>query len=179
MNLKSERGREIFLSLAAGADVVVENFAPGVIARLGVDYDTLREVKADIIVASGSGYGQQGRYRDLPAMDLTVQAMSGLISTTGFPENPPVKAGAAICDFLGGVHLYGAVATALLHRERTGEGARIDVAMMDTVFPSMVSNIGGLFGDRGDVPPRTGNQHKKPAIMIIANPSKKGIIEPS
>jgi formyl-CoA transferase len=159
LNLKSPRGPSLFKALARDADVVVENFAPGVMTRLGVDYDTLREVNPALVYASGSGYGQHGRYRDMPAMDLTVQAMSGLVSSTGFPDNPPVKAGAAICDFLGGVHLYGAVTTALFHRERTGEGSRIDVAMLDTVFPSMVSNIGGLFGDRDDVPPRTGNQH--------------------
>ena len=159
LNLKKAEGVRLFLQMVTSADVVLENFAPGVMGRLGLDYNTLKAANSTIIMASGSGYGQAGEYRDYPAMDLTVQAMSGVMSTTGFTENPPVKAGAAICDFFGGIHLYGAVMTALLHRERHGEGSRIDVAMMDSVFPSMASNIGGVFGDIDNVPLRTGNQH--------------------
>lgn len=159
LNLKVARGRELFLSLCEDADVVIENFAPGVMDRLGVGYEAVREHNPGIVFASGSGYGQEGRYRDLTAMDLTVQAMSGLMSTTGFPDSPPVKAGAAVCDFFGGTHLFGAINMALLHRERTGEGSRIDVAMLDSVFPSMASNIGGVYSPSKDVPSRTGNQH--------------------
>ena len=159
LNLKAARGCELFLDLCESADVVIENFAPGVMDRLGVGYEAVRGRNAGIVYASGSGYGQEGRYRDLPAMDLTVQAMSGLMSTTGFPDNPPVKAGAAVCDFYGGVHLYGAVCMALFHRQRTGEGSRIDVAMLDAVYPAMASNIGGVYSPDHDVPSRTGNMH--------------------
>jgi CoA:oxalate CoA-transferase len=159
LNLKSKQGVALFIKLAADADIVLENFAPGVMARLGINYEAIKDVKPDIIYASGSGYGQDGAYRDYPAMDLTVQAMSGVMSTTGFSDNPPVKAGAAICDFFGGIHLYGAVMTAIVHRERHGEGSQIDVSMMDSVYPSMASNIGGVFGDVDNVPLRTGNQH--------------------
>lgn len=159
LNLKADEGREIFFDLLAGADVVVENYAPGVIDRLGIGYEALRQRKPDIILASGSGYGQDGGYRDYMAMDLTVQAMSGVMSVTGYPDGPPTKSGAALCDFMGGVHLFGAISTALYRRARTGEGARIDVSMLETVYVTMASNIGMMFGARDDIPLRTGNRH--------------------
>jgi len=159
LNLKSERGREIFLELAKSADVVAENYSPGVMDRLGIGWDVLRALNPRLILASGSGYGQEGAYQDLMAMDLTVQAMSGLMSVTGNPDGPPMKSGAAVCDFGGGVHLYGAIMTALLERTKTNRGSRIDVAMIDTVYMMMASNIGMLFGARKDIPLRTGNRH--------------------
>ncbi|MGO1120683.1 CaiB/BaiF CoA transferase family protein [Rhodovibrionaceae bacterium A322] len=159
LNLKSTKGRQLFLDLVKGADVVAENYAPGVMDRLGIGYDVLRRQNPRLILASGSGYGQDGPYRDLPAMDLTVQAMSGVMSVTGFAENPPAKSGAALCDFMGGVHLYGAITTALLRRERCGEGAAIDVSMLEAVYPSLASNIGMIYGERKDIPLRTGNRH--------------------
>ncbi|MDF3907570.1 CoA transferase [Paracoccus sp. AS002] len=159
LNLKSDKGRELFLRLVETADVVAENFAPGVMDRLGLGYEVLQAHNPKIIFASGSGYGQDGEYRDLMAMDLTVQAMSGVMSVTGYSDGPPTKAGAALCDFFGGIHLYGAIVTALYRREQTGIGARVDVAMLDAVYPSMASNIGMLYGARHDIPPRTGNRH--------------------
>ena len=159
LNLKSNKGRMIFLDLVKRTDVVAENFAPGVMQRLGIDYDELKSINPKLIYASGSGYGQTGPYKSYPAMDLTVQAMSGVMSVTGYPDNPPVKSGAALCDFFGGVHLFGAITTALFHRERTGKGVAIDVAMLETVYPSLASNIGMVYGERDDVPPRTGNRH--------------------
>jgi formyl-CoA transferase len=159
LNLKSARGREMFLELVQTADVVAENYSPGVMDRLGIGWEVLREINPRLIFASGSGYGQDGAYHDMMAMDLTVQAMSGLMSVTGQPDGPPMKSGAAVCDFGGGVHLYGAIMTALFERTKTGKGARIDVAMIDTVFMMMASNIGMLFGARKDIPLRTGNRH--------------------
>jgi CoA:oxalate CoA-transferase len=159
LNLKTEKGHGLFMALVGHADVVAENYAPGVMQRLGLDYDTVRASNPRIIYASGSGYGQSGPYRDHPAMDLTVQAMSGVMSVTGFPGNPPVKSGAALCDFFGGVHLYGAITTALYHRERTGQGTWIDVAMLEAVYPSLASNIGMTYSARDETPDRTGNRH--------------------
>ncbi len=159
LNLKTDKGRDLFLRLVETADVVAENYAPGVMDRLGLGYQTLKARNPRVILASGSGYGQDGPYRDLPAMDLTVQALSGVMSVTGFPDNPPVKSGAALCDFFGGVHLYGAIATALFRRERSGEGARIDVSMLEAVYPTLASNIGMTYGERDDIPLRTGNRH--------------------
>ena len=159
LNLKAEKGRALFMRMVDTADVVAENYAPGVLDRLGIGFDALRERNPRIVLASGSGYGQDGVYRDFPAMDLTVQAMSGVMSVTGYADGPPTKSGAALCDFFGGVHLFGAIATALFRRERTGEGAWIDISMLEAVYPSMASNIGMTYGERGDVPLRTGNRH--------------------
>jgi len=159
LNLKSKRGKEMFLELVKTADVVAENYAPGVMDRLGLGWDVLSGINPRLIFASGSGYGQEGAYQDLMAMDLTVQAMSGLMSVTGNPDGAPMKSGAAVCDFSGGIHLYGAIMTALYERMTTNKGARIDVAMIDTVYMMMASNIGMLFGARKDIPLRTGNRH--------------------
>lgn len=158
-NLKSPQGLALATELALRADVLVENFAPGVLERLGLGWDALSEANPRLVYASGSGYGSDGPYRSYPAMDLTVQAISGVMSTTGESDGPPMKAGPAICDFFGGVHLYGAVVTALFERERTGRGRRVEVSMMEAVYTSMTSNLGLYFGSGGTGPQRTGNRH--------------------
>ena len=159
LNLKTARGREILLEMVARGDVLVENFAPGTMDRLGVGYDILRQRNPRLIYASGSGYGLSGPNRDFPAMDLTVQAIAGVMSVTGFPDRPPVKSGPALCDFFGGVHLYGALVTALYERERTGVGRLVEVSMQEAVYPSLASNLGLYYGLGGEAPPRTGNRH--------------------
>jgi len=159
LNLKSERGRALLLDMAKRADVVLENFAPGTADRLGVGWERLKEVNPRLIYASGSGYGLTGPYRDYPAMDLTVQAMAGVMSVTGYADRPPVKAGPAICDFFGGVHLFGAVMTALYEREKTGVGRLVEVSMQEAVYASLSSNLGLYYGSGGAAPPRTGNRH--------------------
>ena len=113
LDLKTPSGREQFLQLVAVADVVLENFSPGVMDRLGVGYEAMWEANPRLIYASSSGYGEVSRYRDRPAMDLTVQAMVGVTSVTGYPDAPPVKAGVAIADFVAGVHMYGGIVSAL------------------------------------------------------------------
>jgi formyl-CoA transferase len=159
LNLKSERGRSILIDMVRRADVLVENFAPGVMDRLGVGYETLKAVNPRLIYGQSSGYGRTGPNRDYPAMDLTVQAMSGVMSVTGFPDRPPVKAGPALCDFFAGVHLYGAIVTALYEREKTGVGRLVEVAMQEAVYASLSSNLGLYYGSGGEAPPRTGNRH--------------------
>ena len=160
LDLKSEKDRSIFLELAKTVDIVIENFAPGVVDRLGIGYETIKSIKPDVIYASGSGYGQDGPYRGYQAMDIAVQAMSGVMSATGFAENPPVKAGVALCDFFAGIHLYGGVMTALVKRERTGNGSYVDVSMQESVFPSFASNLGLMFdSDISEAPKRVGNFH--------------------
>ena len=159
LNLKTERGRELLRAMVRRGDVLVENFAPGAMDRLGVGYRALRDINPRLVYGSGSGYGLSGPNRDYPAMDLTVQAMAGIMNVTGFPDRPPVKAGPALCDFFGGVHLYGAIVTALYERERTGVGRLVEVSMQEAVYASLASNL-GLFHSQGNaVPPRTGNRH--------------------
>jgi formyl-CoA transferase len=159
LNLKSEKGRDLFRELVARADILVENFAPGVMDRLGVGAAELHKINPRLIYGSSSGYGKDGPYRDYPAMDLVMQAMSGIINSTGFPDQPPVKSGAAVCDFSAGIHLYGAIMTALYERERTGNGRVVEVAMQDAIYASLASNY-GMVHARGDAAPdRTGNRH--------------------
>jgi CoA:oxalate CoA-transferase len=159
LNLKDPQGRALFLQLADKADVVQENFAPGVMDRLGLGATALRARNPRLIYASASGYGTEGPYRDFLAMDLTIQAMSGIMEATGFPEGPPVKAGPAISDFLGGIHLYGAILTALYERERSGAGRTVEVAMLDAVYPALCSNLGMHHATGGVGLARTGNRH--------------------
>ncbi len=159
LNLKTEAGRDLLREMSARADILVENFAPGVMDRLGLGAAALRERNPRLIYGSSSGYGKSGPYRDYPAMDLVMQAMSGVIDSTGHPDQPPVKAGAAICDFMAGIHLYAAIATALYERERTGQGRVVEVSMQDATYASLASNLGMLHA-RGDAAPaRTGNRH--------------------
>lgn len=159
LNLKSADGRELLLQMVRRADVLVENFAPGVMDRLGLGWPQLQAANRRLIYASSSGFGSSGPSRDFPAMDLTVQAMSGVMSVTGFADRPPVKAGPALCDFLAGIHLYGAIATALYERERTQVGRQVEVSMQEAVYASLASNLGLFFGSGGRVPLRTGNSH--------------------
>ena len=159
LNLKTERGRELLRSMVGRADVLVENFAPGAMERLGVGYEALREVNPALVYGSGSGYGRSGPNKNYPAMDLTVQAMAGVMNVTGFPDRPPVKAGPALADFFGGVHLYGAIVTALYEREKTGVGRLVEVSMQEAVYASLSSNLGLHYSKGNSVPPRTGNRH--------------------
>jgi crotonobetainyl-CoA:carnitine CoA-transferase CaiB-like acyl-CoA transferase len=157
LDLKTEAGRELLFSMAARADVLLENFAPGTMDRLGVGWKVLHELNPRLVYASGSGFGLSGPYRNYPAMDLTVQAMAGIMSITGFPDRPPVKAGPALCDFFGGVHLYGAVLTALYERSLTNKGRLVEVSMQEAVYASLSSSLGLFMGDSSIS--RTGNRH--------------------
>ena len=175
INLKSPKGRELMLSLAEKADVVVENFAPVVMDRLGVGYAALSARNPRIVLASGSGFGSSGPYRDFPAMDVIIQAMSGAVSITGFPDGPPMKAGPAICDFFGGIHLYGAIMTALFDVQRTGRGHQVEVAMLDATFYTLASHL-GMFFSTGKAP-RTGNRHGGMSIAPYSiYPTRDGYI---
>jgi CoA:oxalate CoA-transferase len=149
LNLKSEAGKHLFREMVAKADILVENFAPGVMARLGLGADALQEINPRLIYGSSSGYGKDGPYRDYPAMDLVMQAMCGVINLTGFPDQPPVKSGAALCDFFAGIHLFSAIMMALYRRERTGKGSVVEVSMQDATYCSLASNYGMLHARGG------------------------------
>ncbi len=160
INLKSEAGRELVVGLAKRADVLLENFRPGTMDKFGVGADALLKENPRLIYAASTGYGSSGPHRDYLAMDITVQAMSGVVSITGNDGEPPLKSGPALCDMLGGIHLYATIVSALYRREQTGKGAVIDVAMQDAVLPTLASALGAYYRFGATNPPRTGNRHQ-------------------
>jgi CoA:oxalate CoA-transferase len=157
LNLKHSKGRELLFRMVRRADVLLENFSPGTLDDLGVGYTVLREINPRLIYATGTGFGISGPDRDNLAMDLTIQAASGIMSVTGAPDGPPMKAGPTLVDFMGGIHLYGAIMTALYDREKSGEGRLVEVAMQETVYSSLAASF-EYYQRTGNPPPRTGNR---------------------
>jgi CoA:oxalate CoA-transferase len=157
LNLKHARGRELLFDMVRRADVLLENFSPGTMDDLGVGWSVLKELNPRLIYATGTGFGISGPDRDNLAMDLTIQAASGIMSVTGAPDGPPMKAGPTLVDFMGGIHLYGAILTALFERERSGEGRLVEVAMQETVYSSLAASF-EYYHRTGKPPPRTGNR---------------------
>ena len=174
LNLKDERGRALLFRMAKKSDVLLENFAPGVMDRLGVGWTVLHEINPRLVYASGSGYGITGPDRDNLAMDLTIQAVGGLIASTGFPDGPPLKSGPAVVDFISGIHLYAATVTALFERERTGVGRLVEVAMQEAAYATLTSQL-HAYHDTGRRPDRTGNaSHGRVPINVY--PAKDGYV---
>jgi crotonobetainyl-CoA:carnitine CoA-transferase CaiB-like acyl-CoA transferase len=137
LNLKSARGKSLFLDLVDRADVVLENFRPGVMDRLGVGYDALRARKPSILYCAISGFGQDGPMRDNPAYDQIIQGFSGVMSVTGSAETAPLRVGYPVADSIGGLTAAFAISAALVRRGRTGEGEFIDVSMLESVMVTM------------------------------------------
>jgi crotonobetainyl-CoA:carnitine CoA-transferase CaiB-like acyl-CoA transferase len=162
-NIKHPDGRQLIKDLVPQVDVVLENFSPGTLADNGLGSDILCALNPRLIYAAGTGYGGSGPYRDYLGMDITLQAMSGVMSVTGDADSPPTKAGAAFCDILGGAHLYAGIVSALYQREQTGKGAVIDISMQDCVFPALATQLGTYF-QLGHQPARTGNRHSGMAL---------------
>ncbi|MYD43690.1 MAG: CoA transferase, partial [Gammaproteobacteria bacterium] len=136
---------------------------PGTMAKYGVGPSDLTSINSSLIYAAATGFGQQGPHADYRAMDVTVQAMSGVVAITGYEDEPPLKSGPALCDILGGVHLYAAITTALVQRSITGHGAILDVSMQDSVIPTLCSALGAYYRFHDD-PPRVGNHHQAKAV---------------
>jgi crotonobetainyl-CoA:carnitine CoA-transferase CaiB-like acyl-CoA transferase len=157
LNLKSARGRELLHRMVIRADVLLENFSPGTMEDLGVGYDALKRTNPRLVYATGTGFGISGPDRDNLAMDFTIQAASGIMSITGAPDGPPMKAGPTLVDFMGGIHLYAAIVTALFQRDRSGEGQLVEVAMQEAVYPSLASSY-DYYHRTGKQPPRAGNR---------------------
>src|SRR5436190_2106681 len=157
LNLKHEHGRALLEAMVERADVLLENFSPGTMDDLGVGWGRLHEVNPRLIYASGTGFGISGPDRDNLAMDMTIQAASGIMSVTGFPDGPPVKAGPTLVDFMGGVHLYAGIVTALYDRDRSGVGRLVEAAMQETVYPTLAASY-DYYYRTGEIPPRTGNR---------------------
>ena len=137
INLKSERGKEVFLRLVASADVLIENFRPGVMDRLGVSFDNLKDVNGGLIYCAISGFGQEGPMKGAPAYDQIVQGLSGVMSITGDEETAPLRVGYPVADSIGGITAAFAIASALVGRGKSGEGCFIDVSMLDSTLATM------------------------------------------
>lgn len=156
LNLKEEKGKEVFYKLVKDADVVVENFRPGTLKRLGADYDTLKEINPGIILASISGFGQTGPYAQKPGYDVLAQGMGGLMSVTGEPGRPPVKAGFSIADIGTGMWAIIGILAALRERDRSGKGQWIDVSLLDTIISWQAYFAGNYFATEEDPEPLGG-----------------------
>jgi crotonobetainyl-CoA:carnitine CoA-transferase CaiB-like acyl-CoA transferase len=159
LDLKKPEGRDVLRDLATQADVLVQNLSPGAMDRFGLGYDELSALNPGLIMASGTGFGSFGPYAGEPAMDLTIQARSAVMSTTGFPEGAPVRTGPSVVDFMAGTHLLAGVLAALYQRTHTGRGQHVEVALQDAIIPSLTSNIAGYLSSEGTMPERTGNRH--------------------
>ncbi|HEY0422950.1 MAG TPA: CoA transferase [Rhodopila sp.] len=157
LNLKADAGKHLLKQMVEKADVLLENFSPGTLDNLGVGYEVLKEINPRLVYATGTGFGISGPDRDNLAMDFTIQAASGIMSITGDPDGPPMKAGPTLVDFMGGIHLYAAVMTALLQRTVTGQGQLVEIAMQETVYSSLASSY-DYHLRTGKVPPRAGNR---------------------
>jgi len=158
VDLKSPQGLALVRDLARQSDVLVENFRPGVMDRLGLNYASLSQDNPRLIYASISGFGQAGPFRDLPAFDLVIQAMSGLMSITGERDGRALAVGESMADVCTGMFAAFGVASALYDREHSGKGRQLDVAMLDSVFSMLVTSLSRqLFTDRK--PGRAGNRH--------------------
>jgi itaconate CoA-transferase len=168
LDLKHEQGREVAEKLVKGADVVVQNFAPGAFERIGLGVDQLHDRYLSLIVASITGYGEEGPYRDRRAYDLLLQAEAGVISVSGTPEQP-AKTGISVADISGGMYAFSAVLAALYRRKDTGEGAAIKVSLFDSVMEWM-SPL-SLMAAHGPHPQRAGDRH---ASIVPYGPYRVG-----
>ena len=160
VDLKSPTGRDLFLRLAAESDLIIENFRPGVVRRLGIDYDAVRAVRPDILYCSISGFGQTGPYRDRPGFDIMAQGVTGFLRMTGQPDGRPAKVGIAINDIAAGATAIYSIMAAQMVRERTGEGQYIDISLVDAGLAWTLWEAGAYFGS-GEVPAAAGTRHRR------------------
>ena len=162
LDLKAPDGQEILRRLLASADVVVENFRPGTMERLGFGYETLKRANPRLIYCSISGFGESGPEAHRPGYDLIVQGESGVMDITGFPDGPPVKVGNSIVDLVAGMAAAQGITLALLSRSQTGKGQKVEIGMLD-VMASLLTYQAGLYWNAGGRPARRGNEH--PSIV--------------
>jgi CoA:oxalate CoA-transferase len=158
LNLKEAADRALFLNMVRQSDVLAENFRPGTMQRLGFSYEELAAINPRLVYASSSGFGQTGPLAAFPAYDTIVQAMSGIMSMTGFPDGPPTRVGTSLSDLCGGVFMFCGIASALYAREKTGKGAHVDVAMFDATLAFLEHGL-MAYSATGAAPGRIGNRH--------------------
>ena len=159
IDLKNPEGRKVALRLAQQADVVVENYRPGTMKDLGLDYESVRQVKSDIIYCSISGFGQTGPYAYRGGYDLIAQGMSGLMSVTGVPDGPPVKVGVPICDLVAGLYAAQSIMAAYIYRLKTGQGQYLDVSLLESGIAMTFWETAEYFGT-GQPPRPMGSAHR-------------------
>jgi len=141
LNLKDSRGKDIFLDLIKRSDVILENFRPGTMEKLGLGYDTIKAHNPDIVYSCISGFGHSGPYKDLPGYDIIGQAMGGIMSITGWPDSPPTRTGTAIADVLGGLFACIGLLTSLLAIRNGKPGQKVDISLVDSVVSAMETII--------------------------------------
>ena len=159
LNLRDESGRQVFERLLERADVVVENFRPGVMERLGIGYERLSKLKPSLIYCSISGHGGTGPYKDRGGFDLIAQGMSGLMSITGVPDGPPVKVGVPITDISAGIMAANGVLCAYIHAQKTGQGQLVDTSLLEAGIAYTIWESSGYFAD-GEIPGPLGSAHR-------------------
>jgi crotonobetainyl-CoA:carnitine CoA-transferase CaiB-like acyl-CoA transferase len=158
LDLKSEKGIQILKDLIRDADVVVENFRTGTLARWGLDYKALQDLRPGLIYCSITGYGHTGPYKERPGYDFIAQALAGFMSITGPVDGEPIRAGVAIADLASGIFAFGAIMAALYARENTGEGQQIDISLLDSQL-ALMSYVASNYLISGETPQRYGNAH--------------------
>ena len=182
LNMKSEKGKEAFFKLVEKADILIENFRPGVMDKLGLGYDRLKEIKPRLIYGAVSGFGSYGPYAMRPGYDIVSQAMGGLMSVTGAKGGEPTRSGNAMGDILGGMNLVIGVLAAVNYRNMTGKGQRVDISLVDSVVASLENAYVRYFKSH-ELPVRNGNAyasiapydayHAKDGYVIIACGNQK------
>lgn len=159
LNLKDPEGKEIFKELVKKADIVIENYRPGTMEKLGLGYDVLKEINPGIIYGAVSGFGHTGPYSKRAGYDIVGQAMGGLMSTTGWPDGPATRVGTPMGDVLGGLNMTIGILAALVNKQKTGLGEKVDVALVDSVASAM-ENITMIYQATGRIPQRIGNRYE-------------------
>jgi crotonobetainyl-CoA:carnitine CoA-transferase CaiB-like acyl-CoA transferase len=159
LNLKDSQAKEIFLDLVKRSDVILENFRPGTMEKLGLGYDTLKAHNPDIVYSCISGFGHSGLYKDLPGYDIIGQAMGGIMSITGWPDSPPTRTGTAIADVLGGLCACIGILTSLLAIRNGKPGQKVDISLVDSVVSAMETII-QIYLVENRIPQRTGNRYE-------------------
>lgn len=159
LNLKDEKGKEIFKDMVRKANIVIENYRPGTMEKLGLGYDVLKEINPSIIYGSVSGFGHTGPYSKRAGYDIIGQAAGGLMSTTGWSFSPPTRTGTPMGDVLGGLNMAIGVLAALYRQKETGKGEKVDISLVDSVVSSM-QNINMIYTTEGRIPQRIGNRYE-------------------
>ena len=174
LNLKDPDGKAMFLEMVKKADVVIENYRPGTMEKLGLGYDVLKEVNPGIIYGAVSGFGHTGPFSKRAGYDIVGQAMGGLMSTTGWPGGPETRVGTPMGDVLGGLNMAIGVLAALVNKQKTGLGEKVDVALVDSVVSAM-ENITMIYQATGRIPQRIGNRYES-TYPYDSFPTKDGSV---